>query len=258
MGLTLEFSNVTQNNLGGSGPDAGAEELRYSGIGTYQGTSLDIVMRVKAGADYRKNDQDGKNSNGMLCANTDDPNGPPELCMSGGSMGQINLCAACRGKTLGEQTDLSLTIERTDTKTAITLPAFYITFFDIDSKVNSGGIRVRERLAVSGYSKAVYDMSNSEANFVEAGNTLTATSTMPGCSDNSDNPRDVHTLTTVICSAATADTSTFSVDQSSRSAMFLFEDTSSFDLHLETLVGKTKQVGRNFLFAFKSGKVDDC
>lgn len=247
------MSTVTQNNLGGSGPDAGAEELRFSGIGIYQGASLDIVVRVKAGADYRTNDEN-QEVNGMLCVDEVDPSGNPQMCSEKGSIGQINLCAGCRGNTVGEQTEVSMTIERTDTKTAIALPGFYISFFDIDMKVNPGGLRCRELISVSGYSKAVYDETNTEAKFVEVGNTLTATSTKAGAT--CDNPKDIRTLTTIECEENNV---IYKVDQSLRSVMFLFRDTSSFDVHLETIIPtKTKQIGRNFLFAFKSGKVDDC
>lgn len=115
-----------------------------------------------------------------------------------------------------------------------------------------GGLEPGSFFSVSGYSKAVYDKFNTEANFVEAKNTLTATSTKRGTT--CDNPHDIRTLQSVTCEGNT-------VDQSLRSVMFLFKDTSSFDVHFETIVPagtKTKQIGRNFLFAFKSGKIDEC
>ena len=35
-----------QNNLGGRGPDIGAEEIRYSGVATVDGVSVDLVVRA--------------------------------------------------------------------------------------------------------------------------------------------------------------------------------------------------------------------
>merc|ERR1719281_1552125 len=43
--MTMSLENgPSQNNLGGTGPDSGAAELRYSKAGTYNGKALDLVV----------------------------------------------------------------------------------------------------------------------------------------------------------------------------------------------------------------------
>ena len=46
-GVDMNFAaaQLTHSNLGGFGPDAGDEDVRFSGVGTYYGQPLDLVVR---------------------------------------------------------------------------------------------------------------------------------------------------------------------------------------------------------------------
>jgi hypothetical protein len=58
----LDFSTATleQSNLGGLGPDSGAEELRYGSIGTVQGQSLDLVVTTLGAYAVNNNGMNGR------------------------------------------------------------------------------------------------------------------------------------------------------------------------------------------------------
>ena len=45
-------STVLHNNLGDRGPDLGAPTLRYGGVGSLDGRSIDLLVEVVAGYDY--------------------------------------------------------------------------------------------------------------------------------------------------------------------------------------------------------------
>ena len=45
----LANSTVIHNNLGGVGPDVGAENIRYAGVGSLDGKSFDLLVEVVDG-----------------------------------------------------------------------------------------------------------------------------------------------------------------------------------------------------------------
>ena len=63
-GMVLDFfnANIVQNNLGGVGPMTGAEELRYQGVGQFQGNSIDLVVVATSAYDANSPTNNGKNS----------------------------------------------------------------------------------------------------------------------------------------------------------------------------------------------------
>ena len=42
--FTADDVYISQNNLGGEGPDTGAEELRFKNVGSYGGSKIDLVV----------------------------------------------------------------------------------------------------------------------------------------------------------------------------------------------------------------------
>ena len=48
----LANSTVIHNNLGGVGPDSGAENIRYAGVGSLDGKSFDLLVEVVDGYPY--------------------------------------------------------------------------------------------------------------------------------------------------------------------------------------------------------------
>lgn len=142
-------------------------------------------------------------------------------------------------------------MEDSETKEAVKLSGFYITFFDIDQNKGDGGAaKVREILTAGGYSKAVYDQTNAEVDFSESGGKLTAKSMKLG--HGCDNPLKPDTLKVITCEKNNK------VDQKKRSVLLVFEDTSSVDISFETVCNNCPKDGRNFIFAFRSQMNEDC
>jgi len=262
--LKLPIARVTVNNLGGTGPDRNvAEEMRYSGVGLFNGRSLDFVVRVKPGQTYIKNTV--RQNNGMVCENRDPGDAVHLMCPTGGWYAQINLAAGARrakGKLVGERVEFEFSVEYTDNKKPALLPGFVVTFFDIDqNKGNGPNSKVREYIEVSGWKKAVYDKTNSEAEFTVVGNTLKAKSMKFGIGcDNPDDPIALRVIKN--CDKKKPNTA----DQSKRAMMLTYENTQKFDVVYETSCancgfkqgGKTLPDGRNFLFGFKSALINQC
>jgi len=65
-------STVTQNNLGGLGPDTGAEELRFSSVWNENGkASMDLVVTYKGGRNYTMNKGPAPGSRGYVSKGCD-------------------------------------------------------------------------------------------------------------------------------------------------------------------------------------------
>jgi len=251
--LDIAKAKVTSNNLGGLGPKSGEQAIRYSGVGTYNGDSLDLVVTVRAG-EYVKNNV--RPVNGMICGNLNSGNHGTGhvICNSGGHFAQINVRAGPKSY----KAQLRFTVQKTKNKQAVTLPGFAVTFFDIDQNQadgNSPKKQVREIFTVhKGYHKAVYDKTNKDVDFSESGGVFTAKSKKLG--HGCDNPVDP--LTSKIIKCQKKGGRWIEVDQKKRSAMFMFKSKSYFDVDFETVCNKCAKDGRNFLFGFRSFMADDC
>ena len=51
--IDVGASTVLHNNLGDHGPDLGAPTLRYGGVGSLDGRSIDLIIEVVQGYDYQ-------------------------------------------------------------------------------------------------------------------------------------------------------------------------------------------------------------
>lgn len=254
--VNLDFmqSTLTENNLGGTGPwTNSSNSIRFSGVGTVGGKSIDLVISVKDG-NYVQS-KAPKENNGFNCGNIGINGGHDTSCTTGAHFGQINLRA--EEDFLDTNFKTLLFSFEDASKTKIELAGFYFTIFDIDQMQT----KFRENYRISGWDDAVYDTSNAEAIFAleDAGTTLFIKSKSDG--DGCDNPTDPMQLNGQI------NCNNQPVNQMKRSAMFLFKQKSQFEVKMRVSCGtpnrrkslaECEKTGRNFLFAFKSAMIDDC
>jgi hypothetical protein len=118
--ISLFDAEVTHNNLFGTGPDSGAEELRFGGVGHSGDRTFDLVV-VGTSGDYARS---STGSNGKA-----------------GDFGKIN-SKGCHSA------EFEFTIVDAATGNPVTIANFDITFFDLD---DWGRHRKREMIRISGY-----------------------------------------------------------------------------------------------------------
>jgi len=227
-------STVTQNNLAGWGPDTGAQEIRYTNVGTYTsagGDSVVVDLAVTGNSSY---DTSNNKSNGKS-----------------GKFGTINL----RG---GNSVELTFSFMRTGTNVPIELGEVFISFFDLDQSYSD---KMLERIYTSGYHAFVIEKSAEIDMMIERapdGRTIFMSKVHgTGC----DNPKDPLQLGPITC---TYRDGVNTIDQRKRSFMLAFQKVQSFKVSLLTtcvdpVTGAADCAkGRNFLFAGKSSLQDRC
>jgi hypothetical protein len=226
---SLDFgrSNLTVNNLGGNGPDdSGSSSLIYQGIATYQGSSVDLVIRAEG--DY-------------VAADTAE-NGIRD------QHGQINVMS-------GHAVELVFSFRYSATKAEVVLPEFYFTLLDMDQS----DTKHQERVYINGFAHAIHeDINDFEAEMLMDGRTLYK-SLQSG--ETWDDPPDPGNLGVV----ADPENSVNTVDQRKRAAMLVFRDTSRFTVTLEVsdsdnvgVSDSDDSTGRNFIFSGESSLIDLC
>ena len=217
---TLDLANaqVTHSNLGGAGPDSGAENLVYSNVFP----NTDLV--ISAQSPYTPN---LLNANGGVLHNG----------LHGG-FGVINM--ACDGSV-----DLTFSFLDSSSGQPVTPSPFLFTWFDSDHGMAHES---RESVSVSGFS-SYHLTDNSALDISEVGEGLsedalaagtgaaTFTSTMRG--GKVDNPVGPATLTRL---------------QQDRTVAMLFSGKSSFSVTLAE-TGYANPQGRNFYFSGSSALV---
>jgi len=104
--VKMNMFQMAQNNLGGLGPDEGAEEIRFSKAAAINGQLVDLVIK-QSGGNYLSNNP-GKNGKSKS-----------------GAFGNINLKAK-------HDVDLEFSFEDSTSGTAVTVEDLSITFYDID------------------------------------------------------------------------------------------------------------------------------
>jgi len=237
-------STVTHSNLAGQGPDAGAEEIRYTNVGTYtsaRGDSVVVDLAVSANSSY---DTSSNKSNGKS-----------------GKFGKINLLG-------GSSVELTFSFMRTGTNVPIELAEVLISFFDLDQSYES---KMLERIYASDYHAFVIDKSAEVDMMIERapdGRTIFMSKVHgTGC----DNPKDPLQLGPITCKYRDG---VNTIDQRKRSFMLAFKKVQSFKVSLlVTCFDPRARVtgaegprnnaddcasGRNFLFAGKSSLQDRC
>lgn len=154
----MNMLHLVQNNLGGAGPDSGAEEIRYSHVTTLNGERVDLVITV-----------DGEYT--------------PRQASKGlsGSLGVINV--AC-----GTEALLNLKIVNSETGAPVVVDNVAISWYDIDE-----GKRGKGRSTVTSCGDGLITSSNSELAVRHLGSCWSATSSTPGT--KADNPSAPFPLT---------------------------------------------------------------
>ena len=152
----------SQSNLGGLGPDSGAEELRFPRIAVQSsGVAIDLVITVASGSTY----QGTPTANGCFNSN------------------QYMKLSVARSRSV----TFDFTLRDAAINAPVTLTAFNLVALDIDQQSTS----IREVISVSGH--AAYDLDAST--HLTVGGTA-STPTFTSTQRNVDNPTDPRALTT--------------------------------------------------------------
>jgi len=232
----FENSTLIENNLGGKGPwNNPSNATRFQGVARINNQIIDLKITVKDNSSYVQ-----VKGNGYSC--------PDSNCTSG-NFGAINL-------KLNEVSTLLFSFVNS-ANDLINIPAFYFSLYDIDHGKKTG-----EEFGVTGFTAVSYDVLERETHFYnntsdfcklqspEKGNCFYAKSKEigKGC-DNPINPIDL---------------GPFDCDDNQgrsdlRTFQLYFEERSQFEVYFKTTCSKSNcTAGRNMLFAFRSGLVNNC
>ena len=176
--LGAACQTILQNNLGGQGPDNGAEELRFGRAGSFAGRPFDLVFKT-TGVGV------GGGADGSYVKGADSiTNG----CPDGGGFGKI-------GMRRSQKAGFTLTFRDSVTNDPVVLPAFRFAFMDIDAGSNAAW---QEHVFVTGYNGYTLDDNTYLAvtNGNEGGRDgIWVASTDAYASSSADNPSDPEALT---------------------------------------------------------------
>jgi len=153
--VRMNTLSLTQNNLGGVGPDTGAEEMRFGNAAVINGRAVDLVITTDGDFPTHKASRNGLN----------------------GKFGQINL--KCKRS-------VKLDFQAVDTETGepVNLDMVTISWYDIDEGKKGKG---RSTVSTCGATGAITS-SNSELTVRKLGGCPQVTSSTPGTAK--DNPTD--------------------------------------------------------------------
>jgi hypothetical protein len=221
--IDIARSTVTLNNLGGAGPDGSRDDqqrLIYQGVGTFEGSSVDLV--VKTSSDYVPWDS---SANGIES-----------------NVGAINLKS-------GHSVELIFQFRYTASEDPVTLPEFYFSWMDIDDS----DVAHQERIYVAGFTKMIVEEIYDFEKSVQTDGRTLIKSLIRGHSW--DNPTDPMGLSVV----ADPDDPSETVDQRKRAVMLVFRDTAQFTVTLEVLQPPdSEEIGRIFRFAGETSLIEHC
>jgi len=195
---------VSHQNLLGLGPDSGAENIRYSKVGSVktenesspQTVFFDLVIR---GAGYNVND----------------------ILLHQNSYAELSLQAPAN-------LSLILSFEDSETGVPVVIDGFRLTLLDIDESIYA-----KERIVLGGFESYLLDHETEVDVQVLADGETQLLSTQIGF--ECDNPRDPDPLKLGIVACQQGNQEAYTVDQRKRLASFLFLDKSSFKVSLEAL-----------------------
>ena len=155
-------SRTLQNNMGGQGPDTGAEELRFGNVGVYNGRPFDAVLKT-VGSSYVK----GNGDNG---------------CGASGKFGKLVMRRS-------QEVSFHLTFRDSLSDRLVTLPAFRLSFLDIDAGSNNAW---KEQLSVRDYYEYTLD---EDTHLTKSDLWFASTPAYSPASFSADNPTDPQALT---------------------------------------------------------------
>jgi hypothetical protein len=221
----LDFggSTVTENNLGGMGPDtADPAKMTFQGIATYAGASVDLVVEAS----------------GLYTPLAVADNGVSN------NHGQVNLES-------GNAVELTFRFQETVSGNSVRLPEFYFSILDLDQSDTMH----QERVYAGGFAHALTEeFADFEAEKLTDGRTLYK-SLQAGY--DWDDPSDPMNLGVVADPSPTANRT---VDQRHRAIMFVYRDTTEFSMTFEIMdrTGTAATLGQNFMFSGESSLMDLC
>jgi len=150
---------VTQNNLGGVGPDSGREEIRYGNAAVVNGQTVDLVLTTDG---EFKSSKPAKNGNA-------------------GPFGILNV-------KCGSSVTVNMKVVDSESGAPVTLEAVSLTWYDLDEGKKEKG---RATVTTCGSTGAMVS-TNSELTVVREGDCSSATSSTAGT--GKDNPKSPHAL----------------------------------------------------------------
>lgn len=157
----VDLSNVVQSNLGGLGPDAGAEEIRYKNAIDLDGRKVDVVLTAEGAYMTPKSSKNGK---------------------SNGGFGVFTM----KTKT---STNFKFSFVDTNTGELVGVKDLSLTFYDLDQAKNT---RQQEKITACGAGE-VYTTSDTELVHNKEGVCHSFTSTTKGT--GKDNPSVANDIT---------------------------------------------------------------
>ena len=193
--VKMNTLTVTQNNLGGVGPDEGAEEIRYGNAAVVNGKAVDLVLTTDG---EFKSSKPSKNGNA-------------------GAFGVLNV-------KCGSSVSVTMKVVDAETGAPVTLDAVALTWYDLDEGKKAKG---RATVTTCGSTGAIVS-ENTELTVVREGDCSSATSSVAGT--GKDNPKSPHQLDSVQVSRSVTlpfkqvseFSSTLSLAKGSKGRNFLF------------------------------------
>merc|ERR1719197_257557 len=160
--IKMNTLTVTQNNLGGVGPDEGAEEIRYSNAAVVNGRAVDLVLTTDG--DF-KTHKASKNGNS-------------------GPFGLLNV-------KCGTSVTVNMKVVDAENGQPVTLDTVALTWYDLDEGKKEKG---RATVTACGSTGAIVS-ENTELTVKREGDCSSSTSSVPGT--GKDNPTSPHQLNSV-------------------------------------------------------------
>jgi len=157
--VKMNTLTVSHNNLGGVGPDAGAEEIRYSNAAVINGKAVDLVLTT----------------DGTFTSSKPSVNG------NAGAFGRLNV-------KCGTSVTVSMKVVDAETGNPVVLDAVALTWYDLDEGKKSKG---RATVTTCGSTAAIVS-ENTELTVEREGDCSSATSSVAGT--GKDNPTSPHNL----------------------------------------------------------------
>jgi len=159
--ITFDHSTVVYSNLGGGGPDLNSPEgVKYQGVATYNGRSIDLTINAVGEYTAFKASKNGKS----------------------GKYAIINMDKS-------SSAEFQFSLSGTDDDAPVTIDAFYFSALDLDEGKR---MKLREGVTVDGYASS-YLTEDTEIKTTTQGNGVVLfESSMPG--KGKDNPKDPELL----------------------------------------------------------------
>lgn len=160
--VKMNTLTVTQNNLGGVGPDDGKEEIRYSNAAVVNGRAVDLVLTTDGEFKTHKASKNGNS----------------------GPFGLLNV-------KCGTSVTVNMKVVDTENGQPVTLDAVALTWYDLDEGKKEKG---RATVTTCGSTGAIVS-ENTELAVKREGDCSSSTSSVPGT--GKDNPTSPHKLDSV-------------------------------------------------------------